>query len=1038
MTKYSVGDIVQVRNTGQVVSISKISETESAVFYYVIVDKKRKRYREEDLIPYVDTEESIEKDFEEQRFCGADQFQLFVYYHQFSESQEKNIYSVQGNKIIFNPFQYKPLLKFMSIDSDERLLVADEVGVGKTIETAIILDELFARGDLQSRDTVLIVCPSVLRYKWQEELRHKFQMDDFQVFNSERLKYSLKVMKEGGRNPIPHGIVSEQLIRGEQYRELLEECWEASGGPFIGLLIIDECHHYRNPETSTHRVGAFLSMCAERVIMLSATPYNLHSSDLFNQLNMLNPALFPAEDVFAELRRQIRNVNTCISLLRDKSPTARLELSENLALLHPLAEHNQLIKRDFEELLDHIERADDLSIKDIVKYESTLNLLNPISSSFTRTLKRDAIEHRVTRDVRTIEVHLTDAEAKIYNDFVEVNMLRHEYNGVSERAFGLIANGLERIAASSVVALERNVYHFMKKAGLDVEEVLENDLGLNESLSLTMRDILKQKYYDLIVQIHALNGVDTKYDAFKKLITNIQNISPENPRILVFSFYVGTLKYLRKKLTENGYRVALMYGETPFDTPSKVTTDDEGFSIIGRSDLMKAFKNGDFDILLVSEVGGEGLDFQFCTSMINYDLPYNPMRIEQRIGRIDRMGQMSDKIIVGSLCLEDTIDVVIKDVLLSRINDATDLIGELEPIITQEMEEINQMILRREFTPQELEKRKRELSARIEKERMTREEFDRQRYELVNDKGFREEFEESIRNSRISPRDSLLFTIAFLKGINGCWSKRVGDYSAVIHITKDIREKLSAYYKRIDSATGGNEIKSLIDSEADIPITFSGDEAYHNSELLFVKPSGAWIHFMIDYLKVMNEDLLGNLFHLAVKTEFAPRLRKGTYIIFIYDFEFTGFRNTNITSYILVDTSTMETIVLEDEEWKSIFQNVQDSKRPVNLTVSNIEDARFSADEASDSILSEIQKRMTESNDIKIVSRMNAIRAIADIQIREQENNLIGAPEKEAEKIRRAIRKETKKTEEKLNILEKKRLLSTSASFQGMCVMDII
>ena len=183
---------------------------------------------------------------------------------------------------------------------------------------------------------------------------------------------------------------------------------------------------------------------------------------------------------------------------------------------------------------------------------------------------------------------------------------------------------------------------------------------------------------------------------------------------------------------------------------------------------------------------------------------------------------------------------------------------------------------------------------------------------------------------------------------------------------------------------------------------------------------------------------MGNLFHLAVKTEFAPRLRKATYIIFIYDFEFTGFRNTNITSFILVDTSTMETIVVEDEEWKSIFQNVQDSKRPVNLTVSNIEDARFSADEASDSILMDIQKRMTEGNDIKIVSRMNAIQAIADIQIREQENNLIGAPEKEAEKIRRAIRKETKKTEEKLNILEKKRLLSASASFQGMCVMDVI
>lgn len=293
--KFSAGDSVLVKATNQIATISKVTETTSVISYYVMIDGKKRRYKEEDLLPYIDTEDSIFRDFEAQSFGSADQLQRYIYFKQFSETQDSNIYSYQGNKIIFNPFQYKPLMKFLSIDSDERILVADEVGVGKTIESGIILDELVTRGDLQARDSILIVCPNVLCRKWQAELKNKFQMDDFWIHDGKSLKYVLETIKETGKNPTPHGIVSEQLLRGERYQELLEACQEELGEPFIQMLIVDECHHYRNADTNTHKVGALLSLCAERVVMLSATPFNLRSSDLFNQLNMLNPALFPDE-----------------------------------------------------------------------------------------------------------------------------------------------------------------------------------------------------------------------------------------------------------------------------------------------------------------------------------------------------------------------------------------------------------------------------------------------------------------------------------------------------------------------------------------------------------------------------------------------------------------------------------------------------------------------------------------------------------------------------------------------------------------------
>lgn len=1036
--KYKIGDTVQITNTNQIGTITKVSESSRGIAYYIMVGERKKRYREEDLSPYVDIEDSIFSDFESKSFGNADQFRQYVYYRQFSEAQEKNIYSHQGNKLIFNPFQYKPLLKFLGTDSDERLLIADEVGVGKTIETGIILDELLARGDLKDRDSILVVCPNILCQKWQDELREKFQMDDFQILSSKDLQFLLSRIKDGSRSSVLHGIVSEQLIRSERYQFMLEECREALGEPFIKFLVIDECHHYRNQKTNTHKTGALLSRCSERVVMLSATPYNLKSSDLYYQLHMLNPALFPEEKVFDELTSQIRKVNQCIFMLHEGKGIQDGKLLKYVDDLYPLANHNEVILRELGLLRHQLITGSKITSSDVAKYDNALNMLNPIASSFTRTLKRDAIEHRVTRDVRTAEVHLTEAEADIYQDFVDISMLRHELNGVSERAFGLIANGLERIAASSVVALERNILHFMGDGNQEAEDSLENDLEMDEETSSIMKSILHEKYAGLLKQIHDLEGADSKYDALKYLIDNIRSASPDNHRIIIFSFYVGTLKYLRKKLTQEGYSVALMYGGTPLESPKRRMIDEDGFLIRGRMELMHAFKEGEFDILLASEVGGEGLDFQFCTALINYDLPYNPMRIEQRIGRIDRMGQLSDKIIIGNLCIDNTIDMVINSVLLSRIADATDLIGDLEPIITQEMEEINQMILRKELTPEELIKREKELSARIEKERITREEFDRQRFELVNDSGFRGEFEDAIKNSRINPRDSLLFTTAFLKGINGCWGKTISSTSMQIHLSKELKDRLSVFYRKMDSGTGGKEIALIKDAKNDPIISFEGDDAYYHPDYIFIKPSGAWIHFMIDYLKNRNMEEERRLFHASVKRNFADRLNGGTYLVFVYEYEFVGFRETTMTSYVMVDRSDNKAVFLSDMQWSEIVHNIYGEKNPISITIEDVEDARFIADEMSDEELEKIHQEMTEKNDIKIISRIKAIQSLSDIHIREKMEELEDADESRKEKIMRAIEKERKRTREKLDILEKRRNLTYSSSLQGLCVLDVV
>lgn len=280
---------------------------------------------------------------------------------------------------------------------------------------------------------------------------------------------------------------------------------------------------------------------------------------------------------------------------------------------------------------------------------------------------------------------------------------------------------------------------------------------------------------------------------------------------------------------------------------------------------------------------------------------------------IDRMRQKSDKIIIGNLCIENTIDVVINRILLSRIAAATDLVGEMEPIIAQGLAKINELIITKEFTEAELLKREKEIEQRIEKAKQTREEFDEARYELVNDKGFRDEFEADIKKSRVSPRESLLFTYSFLKKENGCSLKIISETSGIIHVSKDICERIRSYIKRMNLGKRGEELQALVDSGGDLLIDFDGDAAYANKEAVFFKPAGAWIHFAIDYLRALNTENYEDLFYATIKEKDVDELEKGRFWIFSYEMEFDGFFDARSYEYIICQEDEVV------ESWKRFF-----------------------------------------------------------------------------------------------------------------------
>ena len=209
------------------------------------------------------------------------------------------LYSYRASRTKVEPYQFKPAIKFFE-SSSQRLLIADEVGLGKTIEAGIIYLELKARIDASR---VLVVCPSSLRTKWHDEMFNRFN-EDFRILDRADLREQLQRYHDHGDAVRFRAIVSMETIRGEDIATLIEEV-----GLRLDLVIIDEAHHMRNPGTLTHQIGRALSDASDSILLLSATPIHLRSSDLFSLFRILDEGQFDSVQEFEQMREPNIHIN---------------------------------------------------------------------------------------------------------------------------------------------------------------------------------------------------------------------------------------------------------------------------------------------------------------------------------------------------------------------------------------------------------------------------------------------------------------------------------------------------------------------------------------------------------------------------------------------------------------------------------------------------------------------------------------------------------------------------------------------------------
>jgi len=593
-----------------------------------------------------------------------------ITYYRLSGKLANLIYSLNTTNTQFLPYQFKPVLQFLDSPSSG-ILIADEVGLGKTIEAGLIWTELRARQDARR---LLVVCPAMLKEKWKMELADRFGVQA-EMVDAGELHKKLEGVRDRRHESFAL-IASVQGLRPSKGWDDLEEQSQSSSAklarfldefdldePLLDLVIIDEAHYLRNQETQTYRLGALLRPVALSMVMLSATPIQLRNRDLFNLLHLLDEDAFPYEWSFdssltanapiVRLRDSVLagsvDPEQFVSALDEALGGRFFEDNEQLEFLRSNPPNAVLLEspRGRSELADQLDR------------------INPLTKVVTRTLKRDVHENKVQREPQVLRVKLSQAEQTFY-DLVTEKV--RDYCFDLDIAEGFMLTIPQRQMASCMAAACDG---WLRKAAdaeqTDAETVYEiygddeAKRGKKKSIGPLMRELIS------IVQTAgdatALREDDSKYRELRKNLKAYWKKYPDK-KVVLFSFYKNTLYYLAERLAEDGIVGLVLHGG------------------MDKQELLTQFASeAGIKILLSSEVASEGVDLQFSSLLVNYDLPWNPAKIEQRIGRIDRIGQEESKILIWNLVYEDTVDDRVYELLLERLNTFNRALGSMEVML---------------------------------------------------------------------------------------------------------------------------------------------------------------------------------------------------------------------------------------------------------------------------------------------------------------------------------------------------------------------
>jgi len=654
--------------------------------YTILINGKKQTYYREQI--------QLLEEKEEHNYLPLEKVRSSLTAYQINNPGSTNLYSLNSARIDFVPYQFRPALRMIKADSP-RILVADDVGVGKTIEAGLILKELEARSTISS---VLVICPRplVAEHKWKEEMK-RFD-ENFTELDGKTLAECISAMDRDGVWPeqhcktvIPYSLFGEDLIMGMKSRTGRKRknigLSELDPLPHFDLVIVDEAHNIRNANTWAYQGGELFCRNADAIVFMTATPLQNSNNDLYTLLNLLRPDVVIDKDTFNKMSEPNVYVNNLLRIVRNQKEgwqeAGKTEIANILGTIwgRNVIQHNPEFEKIYS-FLDKEEVTRDERIEMIGKIES----LHSFHTIINRTRRKD-IEDFCIRKTQTVEAPFNIIQRDLYDALIEFESTAlAQIHG--SRSVRFMMCTIMRQAASCIYGLAPFMNDIVKKRLSQIQEdgeLYEYDFELNSDEENSLFELA-----DEIEKLSSnLTNDDPKFERMMEVVREKQDY--ENNRIIIFSSFRHTLSYLRKRLAAEGIRVGQVDGSVP---------DDERYELRKRFKMDRSDRNA-IDVLLFSEVGCEGLDYQFCDTMINYDLPWNPMRIEQRIGRIDRRGQKSEKVRIYNMITQGTIDAVIYDRCLSKIGVFEASIGDCSEILGDISDQIFKIMFNPELTEEE-------------------------------------------------------------------------------------------------------------------------------------------------------------------------------------------------------------------------------------------------------------------------------------------------------------------------------------------------
>lgn len=570
-----------------------------------------------------------------------------------SDSTEKFGATLMDAQVELNPHQVEAALFAFKSPYSKGAILADEVGLGKTIEAGILLSQQWA----ERKKRILIICPSSLRKQWVNELADKFYLNA-EVIESKNFNQKYKA---GNLNPFDDGktikVCSYQFAsKKAEFIQLTS--WD--------LVVLDEAHYLRNVHKNSESIAAKIQKAIKdyKKILLTATPLQNRLDELYGLVSFVDQNIFGDIKSF---RKNYVNGDGNITTLKDK-------------------------------LKDIIHRTLRQNVKEFVPYRERI----PITQRFIPTHEEKLLYDNVLDYLRSDEIYALPKAQRHLMESVMFKLLGSSSFAIGKTIEALIKRLKLLLDSSKVV--EDEIISWFEEEYENLDDELDEDTDSHEQeetveITALDKENIKREILKLNEYLNLANSIQHNAKGEKLMVAletgfNKLNELGAKQKALIFTESTRTQQYLFERLSKEKYagKILLFNGSNKDQLSNEIyqnwKDDKNNFgkithskSVDIRNALVDAFKSDDYQIMIATEAAAEGINLQFCSMVVNYDLPWNPQRIEQRIGRCHRYGQQHDVVVVNFLNSDNEVENRVYELLEQKYNLFKGVFGSSDHVL---------------------------------------------------------------------------------------------------------------------------------------------------------------------------------------------------------------------------------------------------------------------------------------------------------------------------------------------------------------------